>query len=46
MQSTFFLSPKESGKLIWGAGPIFQKPRQRTHFWGRGSWEWGRPLLR
>lgn len=31
MQPTFFLSPRKPGKIIWGAGPIFQLlPLQTT----------------
>jgi hypothetical protein len=37
MQPTFFLSPKKSGKLIWGAGPIFQLPTATNTFLGQGK---------
>ena len=37
MQPTFFLSPKKSGKLIWGAGPIFQLPTATSKYLGQGK---------
>jgi hypothetical protein len=37
MQPTFFLSPKKTGKLIWGAGPIFQLPTATNAFLGQGK---------
>jgi hypothetical protein len=37
MQPTFFLSPKKPGKLIWGAGPIFQLPTATSTFLGQGK---------
>jgi hypothetical protein len=37
MQPTFFLSPKKTGKLIWGAGPIFQLPTATNTFLGQGK---------
>jgi len=37
MQPTFFLSPKHTGKLIWGAGPIFQFPTATNTFLGQGK---------
>jgi hypothetical protein len=37
MVPTFFLSPKKSGKLIWGAGPVFQLPTATNTFLGQGK---------
>jgi hypothetical protein len=37
MLPTFFLSPKKSGKLIWGAGPVFQLPTATNTFLGQGK---------
>jgi hypothetical protein len=37
MQPTFFLSPKKPGKLIWGAGPVFQLPTATNTFLGQGK---------
>jgi hypothetical protein len=37
MQPTFFLSPAHSGKLIWGAGPIFQLPTATSQYTGQGK---------
>jgi hypothetical protein len=36
MVPTFFISPKNPGKLIWGAGPVFQLPTA-THLSGTGQ---------
>ncbi len=37
MQPSFFFSPKKSGKLIWGAGPVFQLPTATDHYLGQGK---------
>lgn len=37
MQPTFFLVPKMTGKLIWGAGPIFQLPTATSTSLGQGK---------
>jgi len=37
MLPSFFLSPKEPGKLIWGAGPVFQLPTATSNFLGQGK---------
>jgi hypothetical protein len=37
MLPTFFLSPKRPGKLIWGAGPVFQLPTATNTFLGQGK---------
>ena len=34
---TFFISPKKPGKLIWGAGPVFQLPTATNTFLGQGK---------
>ena len=37
MQPSFFFSPKKSGRLIWGAGPVFQLPTATDHYLGQGK---------
>jgi len=37
MVPTFFLTPKKSGKVIWGAGPVFQLPTATNTFLGQGK---------
>jgi len=37
MVPTFFISPKKPGKLIWGAGPVFQLPTATNTFLGQGK---------
>jgi hypothetical protein len=37
MQPTFFLSPRKPGKIIWGAGPIFQLPTATDYYLGQGK---------
>ena len=37
MQPTFFLVPKKTSKLIWGAGPIFQLPTATSTYLGQGK---------
>ncbi len=37
MVPTFFLSPKNPGKLIWGAGPVFQLPTATSSYLGQGK---------
>jgi len=37
MVPTFFFSPKNSGKLIWGAGPQFILPTATDHILGQGK---------
>jgi hypothetical protein len=34
---TFFISPKKPGKLIWGAGPVFQLPTATSNYLGQGK---------
>jgi len=43
MVPTFFISPKMPGKLIWGAGPVFQLPKATSNYLGQGKLESGRP---
>ncbi len=40
MQPTFFFSPR-AGKLIWGAGPIFQLPTATSQYTGAGKFGLG-----
>ncbi len=37
MQPTFFLVPKKTSKLIWGAGPIVQLPTATSDYLGQGK---------
>src|SRR5208283_4650346 len=37
MVPTFFISPKNPGKLIWGAGPVFQLPTATSNYLGQGK---------
>jgi hypothetical protein len=37
MQPSFFFSPKKAGKLIWGAGPVFQLPTATDDYLGQGK---------
>ena len=37
MVPSFFLSPRKPGKLIWGAGPVFQLPTATNTFLGQGK---------
>jgi hypothetical protein len=37
MLPTFFISPKKPGKLIWGAGPVFQLPTATNYYLGQGK---------
>ena len=37
MVPTFFFSPKNSGKLIWGVGPQFILPTATDHILGQGK---------
>lgn len=37
MQPSFFLSPKRTGKLIWGVGPVFQLPTATDTYLGQGK---------
>jgi hypothetical protein len=37
MQPSFFLSPKQAGKVIWGAGPVFQFPTATDTYLGQGK---------
>jgi hypothetical protein len=37
MQPTFFLVPKKTSKLIWGAGPILQLPTATSTYLGQGK---------
>lgn len=38
---TLFLSPKDSGKLIWGVGPTMTLPTASTRALGSGKWSAG-----
>jgi hypothetical protein len=38
---TFFLSPTKSGKLIWGAGPVFVLPTATSRVLGQGKLSMG-----
>jgi hypothetical protein len=37
MVPTFFISPKKPGKLIWGAGSVFQLPTATNTYLGQGK---------
>jgi hypothetical protein len=37
MQPTFFLVPKKTSKLIWGAGPFVQLPTATSDYLGQGK---------
>jgi hypothetical protein len=37
MVPTFFISPKNPGRLIWGAGPVFQLPTATSTYLGQGK---------
>jgi hypothetical protein len=37
MTPSFFLSPKNPGKLIWGVGPVFQLPTATSNYLGQGK---------
>jgi hypothetical protein len=37
MQPSFFLAPKRTGKLIWGAGPVVQFPTATDTYLGQGK---------
>ncbi len=37
MVPSFFLSPKNPGKLIWGVGPVFQVPTATSTYLGQGK---------
>ena len=37
MQPSFFLSPKKTGKVIWGAGTIVQLPTATNRYLGQGK---------
>lgn len=37
MQPSFFFSPKNTRKLIWGAGPVFQLPTATDTYLGQGK---------
>ena len=37
MVPTFFISPNKPGKLIWGAGPVFQLPTATSNYLGQGK---------
>jgi hypothetical protein len=45
MLPTFFLSPKNPGKLIWGAGPVFQLPTATNTYLGQGKLGLGPSLV-
>ena len=45
MQPSFFFSPKKSGKLIWGAGPVFQLPTATDDYLGQGKVGMGPTLI-
>jgi hypothetical protein len=37
MEPSFFISPRKPGKLIWGAGPVFQLPTATNTYLGQGK---------
>jgi len=37
MQPSFFFSPRNAGKIIWGAGPIVQLPTATSDYLGQGK---------
>jgi hypothetical protein len=37
MLPTFFISPKNPGRLTWGAGPVFQLPTATSTYLGQGK---------
>ena len=37
MMPSFFISPRKPGKLIWGAGPVFQLPTATNRYLGQGK---------
>jgi len=37
MVPSFFFTPKKSGKLIWGVGPVFQLPTATNTYLGQGK---------
>lgn len=41
MQASFFLSPAQPGRLIWGVGPVFQFPSATHPTLGQGQWGLG-----
>jgi len=41
IQTTLFLSPAKPGKLIWGAGPVFQLPSGTDATLTQGKWGLG-----
>jgi len=41
LNPTFFLSPAQPGKLIWGAGPTFMLPTATNPMLGQGKWSIG-----
>lgn len=45
MLPTFFISPKKPGKLIWGAGPVFQLPTATNTFLGQGKFGMGPSIV-
>jgi hypothetical protein len=45
MVPTFFISPKKPGKLIWGAGPVFQLPTATNYYLGQGKLGLGPSLV-
>ena len=42
---TAFLSPRDSGKLIWGVGPVFLLPTATDDVLGTGKWGAGPSLV-
>ena len=45
IQTSFFLSPAQPGRLIWGVGPIFQFPSSTNATLGQGQWGLGPSLV-
>jgi hypothetical protein len=41
LQETLFFSPAKPGKLIWGAGPVFQIPTASNQMLGSSKWSGG-----
>ena len=45
MQPSFFLSPKKTGKVIWGAGTVVQLPTATSRYLGQGKLGLGPTLV-
>ena len=45
MQPSFFFSPKKTGKLIWGVGPVLQLPTATDTYLGQGKFGMGPTIV-